>query len=903
MNHLTRRRGQVVQRSRFSANPFSDKLYGLLAAVSLLPSCLNAAERVFDVIPTDRLPFNYPDPPREGAVDHFPIAKNGQARCVIVRSASAPRKTQSSISALREYLRLTTGAAIRVLTDQQPIPEGMAAIHVGDTTLGRATPLGLPELRYGSSRFPNLGGFLVKTLDSRTLLIRGPNEAATAHGIVGFLKRYAGVRQYWPGRPGDLGDVIPQRPSLTLPEVEWRDWPYFFSRIFSLQAFPRGGRPPLDFYRRHQTLPSGENYNRWLPPGRHAQSHPEYYALVNGKRLQPSDKSGAAGWQPCVSNPEVVRIMGDAVVDYFRENPEAPGINFAINDGGGNCTCPQCQAMDAPGTDYSRMTGMGDRYVKFTNRICEQLATEHPNKWLVYLAYAGAKHPPSTVQPHSQLLPVLTTSGSMFASWDAWMKAGTEHMGLYLHHDDLFFILPKLDVRQTAKRIRYTAGSGRARVFYMEMHNQWPFADTVPYITSELLWDPRQNVDTLLNEYYEQFYGPAAAPMQRFHQILESNYERWLATDGAPHWHGPDINSIRNARSLDQFKVLPPEAATRAARELSEAARLAKADKRITERVQLNQAMFTLQEMGVRWAWATFRLREAKVDLLEAAQRVVADARLVHTVSREMRRYIEGTLEQPPLDRHKFFRTYRQPTAWYEEMKSGEPGAEVMAAVTAGIQSAGKFLKSRLGPEKAAAWWQAMAKSETEPALTAAFQTAAKRAAGAEMKNLVPDPGFEEIGKRMTPDEFALERDILLDPDQVKRIGIHHWFAERSPYRCILAEKDAYSGRYALMMEHCHRARFSRHAKAKPGERFRVSLWFRRNEGQGRYKFEVDTRASDRSYPVLAAVPLTGKPGEWREYVAEVAIPPKASGVFLKLYVNGQAADARCWIDDVFIGK
>jgi len=25
-------------------------------------------------------------------------------------------------------------------------------------------------------------------------------------GVVGFLKRYAGVRRYWPGNPGGLGD-------------------------------------------------------------------------------------------------------------------------------------------------------------------------------------------------------------------------------------------------------------------------------------------------------------------------------------------------------------------------------------------------------------------------------------------------------------------------------------------------------------------------------------------------------------------------------------------------------------------------------------------------------------------------------------------------------------------------
>ena len=357
-------------------------------------------------------------------------------------------------------------------------------------------------------------------------------------------------------------------------------------------------------------------------------------------------------------------------------------------------------------------------------------------------------------------------------------------------------------------------------------------------------------------------------------------YERWLATAGVPHWYGRDISSIRHGRSLEEFRVLTPVEAGRAAGELAEAGRLAGGDEAVADRVRLFRALFTLQEMAVRWAWAAFRLRDADVHSLEAAQKVVADARLVHEISRQMRGYIAGSLEQPPLSGFAFYQGYRRPTAWYEQMKSGEPGPEIRAAVGSGIQSAGGFLRTNLGPAKAAAWWRRAADSVGEPELAAACQTAARRAAGGSLKNLVSDPGFEEIGGRLAPDELAREREVVLDPGQ-----------------------DAHAGRHALMMEHCHRARFSRSAGARPGERFRVGLWFRRNEGQGSYKLEVDARLADRSYPVLASIPLTGPPGEWREYVAEVVAPPQAGTVALKLYVNGQSAGVRCWIDDVFIGR
>jgi hypothetical protein len=216
------------------------------------------------------------------------------------------------------------------------------------------------------------------------------------------------------------------------------------------------------------------------------------------------------------------------VAGYFRKNPQSPGINFCINDGGGDCTCPACRAMDAPGTDYASRTGMSDRYMKLSNQVCDIVAREFPDKWIVYLAYAAAQSAP-TVKPHPNLLPVLTTGGNMFEQWDAWMKTGARHLGMYQHHNDTFYVLPKLDLHQNARRIRYAVGSGLARVFYMESHTQWPFADVVPYTTSELLWDPRQDVDALMSEYLTSFYGPAAGPMRSFYETIERGYERWLA--------------------------------------------------------------------------------------------------------------------------------------------------------------------------------------------------------------------------------------------------------------------------------------------------------------------------------------------------------------------------------------
>ncbi|MBM3891256.1 MAG: hypothetical protein FJ388_19260, partial [Verrucomicrobia bacterium] len=172
----------------------------LTTALALTPNAVGS---------TNQESFNYPPPPREGRPDYFTVTENGQARCAIVHPADASKRIIGAASALATYLQLVTGARFSVISDRQAVPEGMAAIHVGDTRVGATTDLNLPDVCYGDDAFPNLSGYLIKTRDPRTLLIRGQTETATSHGVVGFLRRYAGIRHYWPGRPGSLGEVVP----------------------------------------------------------------------------------------------------------------------------------------------------------------------------------------------------------------------------------------------------------------------------------------------------------------------------------------------------------------------------------------------------------------------------------------------------------------------------------------------------------------------------------------------------------------------------------------------------------------------------------------------------------------------------------------------------------------------
>ena len=441
--------------------------------------------------------FNYPEPPREGKAAFFTISEDGQARCCLVLPERPKAGEVQAAAMLQTYLGLATGAVF-ARCSEKAIPAGLKQIHLGDTRAALAVPLDIPPARYSDCcALPNVNGYLVRTLSPQRLLIRGVTPEATLLGAVGLLRRYVGVRRYWPGEPGGLGDVVPKAARLELPEVSWRDWPYFISRTMSgcdergpQTAAGRAARL-YDFSRMNPTIPSNESYYRLMKSHQHLQE-PELFPLVNGRRFVPKMGPGNQdpnGWQPCVSNPRVAEIMSASVREYFRGNPRAFALNLAVNDGYGDCTCAKCRSMDAPGADPIKRVGLCDRYVRFDNRVAEAVAAEFPGKILAFLAYGSMSRPPAVARLHPMLMPVLCVGGNTFQMWDDWARTGARHMGVYFYHDDAWFILPKLDVHQSARRLRYLVASGLARHFYQEFYGIYPLDGMVGYVEQELLWD------------------------------------------------------------------------------------------------------------------------------------------------------------------------------------------------------------------------------------------------------------------------------------------------------------------------------------------------------------------------------------------------------------------------------
>jgi hypothetical protein len=886
-------------------------LSALVLMVSL-PASSAIDAPLFPVIAPADVAFNYPEPPQEGAANFITLTQNGQACCVIVLPATANPEERFAAEMLKMYLTLVSGATVPLLAETEHPTAAITGIYLGATKAAARVPLDLPPVRYGDDVLPNVNGFLVCTPDAQTLIIHGATPRATTLGVVRFLKRYLGVRRFWPGKPGGIGDVIPKQPTLRIPELTWRDWPYCYSRELdgSARTDPADRtaarwRPnrPLDFLSMAAPLSTHHGYATWLPPARYGVDHPEYYPLRNGKRDVPQLITSGPHtgdydpyWQPCVSNPDVVRIMADGIIAHFRAHPEAISVSLAVNDGLGDCQCDRCRAMDAPGAEPLTRTGFCDRYVKFDNAVCEQVAKVFPDKILTVLGYGAMRYPPTTVALHPMLLPVPTINKrlSTFTQWDAWMRTGAHRMGVYLYHDDqISAILPKMDVHQSALRIRYLVASGRLRHFFQEFDSLYPLDGMIPHLEGELLWDPRQNPDAILDEYYSGLFGPAAAPMRDFYAALESGYTRWLAKAGIPHPAGKDIGNTTNGDCFAQFELLTRAEAERAATCLQKAAVLAKDDPLVTQRIAAVRPLFEFAALGAHVYGDMEVLRAARVASNADAQRVWAMVRGLQETWSAWGAYRRDVMQKAPATdyaRHFRFGITDNRNSFVEEVQPDTQHPAVNQAVCAGVSAIADGLRATVGVEPALAWLRAQQEQATDPLLITALAMAIERVRGVQLVNLVKDPGFEQLGKPMSL-------------DKVRLAGASATARRRDHDPCRLTDQEAHAGRFSVVITNSLQGGLSsRRLGCGEGECYHLSLWVKHNAVPADYRMEIQTEIAGGDGPVVQ-VPIPTHPGVWQEVSTDFIVPSHVTRLTFGLHIEQQGPGATIWCDELFVGK
>jgi hypothetical protein len=471
-------------------------------------------------------------------------AENGKAMATIV--AQPPKEGTFAATELNQWLRRIVGVELPVV---EKAPTSGPCVFLGGETAWKRLGVTAESLNLGNE------GYIIRTVGD-DLVIAGTNNLATLFGVYAFLEHYLGCRWFW---PGEVGLVVPQQTTLRVGRIDEASRPDFSIReIIRDRACAKFNRlnvnlrEPGDF--RIQWFV--HTYLHLVEPSRYWKEHPEFYAELGGKRVDPTKPKAQVNL--CTTNPEVVAAAVRKIDEVVTADPAVSMISVDPMDTQQFCQCENCRKLQDPEAPYE---ARASRLVfDFTNRVAEQVAQKHPNLLIKTIAYHTYLAPPPFQMADNVVIqfcrfmchnhPLCDAScpesGYFNRQLLAWRKVCRRIMLYEYYAKGSWCGLPWPIVHMLRRDIPYLRENSVAGIA-----SQWNRNDANNglgyYVAAKLLWDSKIDVDALLSDFYEKAYAEAAAPMRRYHERLETAMEQ----------SGLHVAEQRGYRTMHQF-LSPP---------------------------------------------------------------------------------------------------------------------------------------------------------------------------------------------------------------------------------------------------------------------------------------------------------------------------------------------------------
>lgn len=518
------------------------------------------------------------------------IVNDGKPEAEIVIATKSARMTKLAAKDLQAYLKKITGAELAVV--DEPTGKVPVKIYVGKSSHTDELGLNVDDLKHGAYKMVSGSDWLALLGNDKDFVPQKPyglnhgdkRQAAkdweAAHpgkhygfpyyrmGINGYFPEFdvwskddhgtynavcaflrnLGVRWYF---PGEIGEVVPKEKSVPLPKIDETVNPDFPMRRFgywNIDRYPevflwnlRLGVNPG-----HEMMGNTQNCHgsKWVYMEKEVkESHPEWYALWNGKRATDHSYSGA----PCLSNPELFDRHVRFARMIFDERGE-PILSLDACDGYGRglCQCPLCAGKGTP--ERGREGAMSDYVWGYVNRLAAELKKTNPDRMVSGLSYSSYRLPPEKIETLSDNVALVLCQGrsgfydrelrdATAAKWKAWLeKMPSKELYIYdyyLHNRPRAYAgIPVFFPHAAAEDLRSLKGKSRGDMIEVYLHppgKEFPWRALATmhlniYATARLWWDADLDMDQLLDEYCESFYGPAASKMREFIDHSEANW-------------------------------------------------------------------------------------------------------------------------------------------------------------------------------------------------------------------------------------------------------------------------------------------------------------------------------------------------------------------------------------------
>jgi hypothetical protein len=397
------------------------------------------------------------------------------------------------------------------------------------------------DFLYNEQEFDALGydGFILRMREGN-ILVAGKNHRGTVYAMYRLLE-HLGCRFY----AKEL-EVIPAKPKIVIQgpldvsdsaAFEWRammgtiapmkcglspgEWEASIAgvEVPKMMAIPKAKGA---FW--HHTM------GFLLPAKEISETHPEYIAQIDGKRavVEPFRQ------QYCLSNPGLLKLMTEAVLNWIASDPDKLYYPVHYGDVRSFCECNDCKAM------YAEKGSVTDAVIWFVNEIARVVAEKYPNKFLTTLAYLTTRPPPKKVKPEANLLiifcAILECQGRPWSSpinkivcqdLEKWIKLhplgprGIISFDYPTTYNYAGFPFPALYA--FVENIRYYHKLGLRGVYVCGLGSWKHLEHLYSYVIPRIMWKPGQDINPLIDDFCQAWYGAAWKPMREYIELLHKS--------------------------------------------------------------------------------------------------------------------------------------------------------------------------------------------------------------------------------------------------------------------------------------------------------------------------------------------------------------------------------------------
>ena len=431
---------------------------------------------------------------------------NGKSDYQIVVPLQADSVEMKAAKQLQYYLSEMSGVVLPIVEESSF--EGSNAVFIGKTDYAKSLNIDFDRLKED--------GYAYKS-EGNKFAVAGGSDKGVLYGIYDLLESF-GVRKYT-----SEYTYIPEKSAITLPEgIE-----YVPKVVFRTTSYSDTRNPEYaDWHKLSSRNEWGlfvHTFDRLVPPAEFFKTHPEYYALRDGKRLPT---------QLCLSNPEVVDVL---IKNLKKEIEQKPGLKYwsvSQSDNDKACTCDACVKLNETyGGDKNRHSGA---MIYFVNKV----AKAFPDKMISTLAYWYTRKAPDNIKPEPNVNimlcniesqrhnPVFITDTAFSNDLENWGKLANDILiwdyniqfsNMVSPFPNLHTIKPNLDF--------FT--KNHVNAFFMQANSQvgGEMAELKAYLISKLLWNPDADDNEIIDDFLNGYYGDAGAYIRQYVEALNKSLQ------------------------------------------------------------------------------------------------------------------------------------------------------------------------------------------------------------------------------------------------------------------------------------------------------------------------------------------------------------------------------------------